>query len=121
MEESGVDAFVDPGFGVTNSFVVELDDMMLPERNFRVCNWLNFADGINVMKVVKFSLLMRQNQGLLLVVFLKSKFEKVKLERNQDNYVVVRLTVNHSAITVAYLCVVVVLFAGSMGSHNLLD
>ena len=34
MEESGVNAFVDPGVGATNSFVVELDDMMVPERNF---------------------------------------------------------------------------------------
>eukprot|EP00957_Ditylum_brightwellii_P045568 3455376-Ditylum_brightwellii.AAC.1 len=28
LEESGVDALVDPGVGVANSFVVELDDMM---------------------------------------------------------------------------------------------
>ena len=72
------------------------------------------------MKIVKFSWLMRQNQGLLLEVFLKSKFEKVKREQNRDNYVVVRSTVNYSAITVAYSCVVVVLFAGNVGSHNLL-
>ena len=34
MEESGVDTCVDPRVGATNSFVVELDDMMVPERNF---------------------------------------------------------------------------------------
>ena len=34
MDESGVDAFVDPKVSVTNGFVVELDDMMVPERNF---------------------------------------------------------------------------------------
>eukprot|EP00957_Ditylum_brightwellii_P021326 1608377-Ditylum_brightwellii.AAC.1 len=31
LEESGVDAFMDPGVGMTNGFVVELDDMMVPE------------------------------------------------------------------------------------------
>eukprot|EP00957_Ditylum_brightwellii_P179240 13654871-Ditylum_brightwellii.AAC.1 len=31
LEESGVDAFVDPGVSVMNSFVVELDDIMVPE------------------------------------------------------------------------------------------
>ena len=64
MEESGVDAFVDPGVGAMNSFVVELDDMMVSERDFWVCNWLDFADRVNEMKVVKFSWLMRQNQGV---------------------------------------------------------
>jgi hypothetical protein len=34
MEESGVDAFMDPGVGATNGFVVELDNMMVPERDF---------------------------------------------------------------------------------------
>ena len=34
IEESGVDAFVDPGVGATNGFVVELDDMMVSERDF---------------------------------------------------------------------------------------
>ena len=34
MEESRVDTFVDDGVGATNSFVVELDDMTVPERNF---------------------------------------------------------------------------------------
>eukprot|EP00957_Ditylum_brightwellii_P050210 3807304-Ditylum_brightwellii.AAC.1 len=90
MEESGVDASVDPGVGATNGFVVELDDMMVPECNFQVGNWLSFADCINGVKAVKFSWLMRQNQGLLLDVFLKSKFKKVKREQNQHNYVVVR-------------------------------
>ena len=33
-EESGVDAFVDPGVGATNDFVVDLDDMMVPECSF---------------------------------------------------------------------------------------
>eukprot|EP00957_Ditylum_brightwellii_P019139 1442051-Ditylum_brightwellii.AAC.1 len=82
MEESGVDAFVDPGVGATNGFVVELDYMIVPERNFQVCNWLSFANCVNGMKVVKFSWFMRQNQGLLLDVFLKSKLEKVKREQN---------------------------------------
>eukprot|EP00957_Ditylum_brightwellii_P110559 8433152-Ditylum_brightwellii.AAC.1 len=104
MEESWADAFADSRVGTTDGFFVELDDMMVPECSFRG----------------KFSWLMRQNQGLLLEVFLKSKFEKVKHERNQNNYVVVCSTVNYSAITVAYLCVVIVLFAGSIGSHNLL-
>ena len=72
------------------------------------------------MRIVKISWLMRQNQGLLLDVFPKSKFEKVKSERNRDIYVVVRSTVNYSAIALAYSCVVIVLFAGSVGSHNLL-
>eukprot|EP00957_Ditylum_brightwellii_P075934 5771554-Ditylum_brightwellii.AAC.1 len=82
MEESGVDAFVDNRVSATNDFVVELDDMMVPEHNLQICNWLDFADCVNGTKVVKFSLLMRQNQGLLLDVILKSKFEKVKRERN---------------------------------------
>ena len=34
MEESGVDAFVDDGVGATNGVFVDLDDMMVPERNF---------------------------------------------------------------------------------------
>ena len=34
LEESGVDAFVDPGFSAMNSFVVELDNMMVPEHSF---------------------------------------------------------------------------------------
>eukprot|EP00957_Ditylum_brightwellii_P088518 6741816-Ditylum_brightwellii.AAC.1 len=119
MEESGVDAFVDPGVSATNGFVVELDGTMSPECNFLVCNWLSCADRVNGMKVVKFSWLTRPKQGLLLDFFLKSKFEKVKRERNLDNHVVVRSTVNYSAITVAYLCAVVVLFAGSVDSHNL--
>ena len=72
------------------------------------------------MKVVKFSWLMKQNQGLLFDVFLKSKFKKVKREQNRDIYVVVCSTVNYSAITVAYSCIDIVLFVGSVGSHNLL-
>eukprot|EP00957_Ditylum_brightwellii_P167918 12782412-Ditylum_brightwellii.AAC.1 len=82
MEKSGVDAFVDPGVGATNGFVVELDNMMVPEHNFCACNWLSFADCVNGMNVVKFYWLRRQNQGLLLEVVLKSKFKKVKHEQN---------------------------------------
>ena len=33
-EESGVDAFVDPGVGATNGFNVDLDNMMVPECSF---------------------------------------------------------------------------------------
>ena len=73
------------------------------------------------MRFVKFSWLMRQSTGFLLDVVLKSKFEKMKRDRNRDIYVVVRSTVIYSVITVGYSCVVVVLFAGSVGSHNLLD
>eukprot|EP00957_Ditylum_brightwellii_P047654 3620168-Ditylum_brightwellii.AAC.1 len=91
-EESWVDAFLDSRVGATNGFVVELDDMMVPERSFQVCNWLYFADCVNGTKSVKLSWLMRQNQGLLLEVVMKSKFEKVKRKRNQDNYVFVRST-----------------------------
>eukprot|EP00957_Ditylum_brightwellii_P011913 898162-Ditylum_brightwellii.AAC.1 len=68
MEESGVDAFIDSRVGATNSFFVELDNMMVPERSFK------------------------QIQGLLLDVLLKLKFEKVKRKQNQDNYVVMRST-----------------------------
>eukprot|EP00957_Ditylum_brightwellii_P037121 2809806-Ditylum_brightwellii.AAC.1 len=35
LEESGVDAFVDPGVGAINSFFVELDNMMVPEHSFQ--------------------------------------------------------------------------------------
>eukprot|EP00957_Ditylum_brightwellii_P022305 1683287-Ditylum_brightwellii.AAC.1 len=35
FEESGVDIFADFVIGVLNSFVVEGDDMMVPERNFQ--------------------------------------------------------------------------------------
>eukprot|EP00957_Ditylum_brightwellii_P080665 6135276-Ditylum_brightwellii.AAC.1 len=48
VEESGVDAFMDP---TMNGFVVELDDMMVPECSFQVYNWLSFADHVNGMKV----------------------------------------------------------------------
>jgi hypothetical protein len=34
LEESGVDAFVDPRVGSTNGFFIELDNMMVPERSF---------------------------------------------------------------------------------------
>ena len=119
MEESGVDAFVDNGVGATNGVVVDLDDMMVPECSFQVCNWQDFVARVNGMRFVKISWLMRQSMGYLLDVVLKSKFKKVKCDRNQDIYVVVCSTVNYSAITVAYSYVVVVLFVGSVGSHNL--
>eukprot|EP00957_Ditylum_brightwellii_P140983 10740685-Ditylum_brightwellii.AAC.1 len=70
-EESWVDAFVDNEVGANNGFVVELDNTMVPERSFEVCNWLHFADRVNGMKSVNFFWLMRQNQGLLLEVVLK--------------------------------------------------
>ena len=34
VEESGVDIFVDFEIGASNGFVVELDDMIVPERSF---------------------------------------------------------------------------------------
>eukprot|EP00957_Ditylum_brightwellii_P208442 15357454-Ditylum_brightwellii.AAC.1 len=34
LEESRVDAFVDPGVGATDGFFIELDDMMCPEHSF---------------------------------------------------------------------------------------
>ena len=78
MEESGVDTFVDDGVGATNGVVVELDDIMVLERSFRVGNWRDFADLVNGMRFVKISWLTRQSTGYLLDVVLNSKFEKVK-------------------------------------------
>ena len=120
MEESGVDAFVADGVGATNGVVVDLDNIMVPERSFRVCNWRDFDDLVTGMRFVKISWVMRQITGYLLDVVLKLKFEKVKRDRNRDICVVMRSTVIYSVITVGYSCVVVVLFAGSVGSHNLL-
>ena len=76
MEESVVDAFVDDGVGATNGVVVDLDDIMVPERSFRVCNWRDFDDLVTGMRFVKISWVMRQSTGYLLDVVLKLKFEK---------------------------------------------
>eukprot|EP00957_Ditylum_brightwellii_P104453 7956977-Ditylum_brightwellii.AAC.1 len=35
LEESGVDAFMDSRVGMMNSFFIELDSMMVPERSFQ--------------------------------------------------------------------------------------
>eukprot|EP00957_Ditylum_brightwellii_P090786 6913421-Ditylum_brightwellii.AAC.1 len=37
VKESGVDIFVDFKIGASYGFVVELDDMMVPEHSFQVC------------------------------------------------------------------------------------
>ena len=57
MEESGVDAFVDNGVGATNGVVVDLDDMIVPERSFRVCGCASFVARVKGMEIGVFPLL----------------------------------------------------------------
>ena len=57
VEESGVDIFVDFEIGASNGFVVELDDMIVPERSFQVCGCASFVACVKGMEIGVFPLL----------------------------------------------------------------
>ena len=57
VEECGVDIFVDFEIGASNGFVVELDDMIVPERSFRVCGCASFVARVKGMEIGVFPLL----------------------------------------------------------------
>ena len=57
VEESGVDTFVDFEIGASNGVVVELDDMIVLERSFRVCGCASFVACVKGMEIGVFPLL----------------------------------------------------------------